>query len=82
MTIYIVLAEHPTAEGQRMSAHTTQAGADAQVIRHINALLVNDPYVDPRPVNVDNWSEIIEELQCAHGAAHCYVEVTRLETQD
>jgi len=78
-TIHLLLAEHFRTPGVVMSAHASDASARIEAAELVNVMLKDSgstSTADPA-----TWERHLSALQEEHGAAHCYVEITRLEVK-
>lgn len=78
--IHLVLAEHFRTPSMVMSAHASDASARAEAVKLVNGMLEDNG--STKAAEAATWERYIAALQDEHGAAHCYVEIIRLEVKD
>ncbi|MFG1304175.1 hypothetical protein V5F34_08550 [Xanthobacter autotrophicus] len=78
-TIHLLLAEHFKTPGVVMSAHATDASARAEAAELVNIMLKDSGSTGT--ADASTWERHLAPLQEEHGAAHCYVEITRLDVK-
>lgn len=78
-TIHLLLAEHFRTPGVVMSAHESDASARIEAAELVNVMLKDSGSTST--ADPTTWERHIATLQEEHGAAHCYVEITRLEVK-
>lgn len=77
--IYLLLAEHFHTPGVVMSAHASGASARDEAAELVNVMLKDSGSTST--ADASTWERHLATLQEEHGAAHCYVEITRLEVK-
>lgn len=77
--IHLILAEHFRTPGMVMSAHASDASARAEAAKLVNGMLEDNGSTPA--AEAATWERHLATLQEEHGAAHCYVEITRLEVK-
>jgi len=81
MTIWTVQGEHFSNPGMPLTVHATEDGANARAAELVSIMLKDTGRVrgKPRAAFPSDWAGVpIGWLQDYHGAAHCWVEVSKL----
>lgn len=79
MKVFILSAEHFSVPGLILQAHATRESAVAEAIELTETMVGDSPYLEWEAVTDSTWESIVERLQDAHGAAHCYVEIAETD---
>ncbi|KFL31724.1 hypothetical protein JP75_06525 [Devosia riboflavina] len=76
MQVVIVQAEHFSNPGRVLKAFRAHSDAIAEAVDLVNIMLKDD---GREPCTAEDWEDALEQLQDAHGAQYCYVDLVPLE---
>jgi hypothetical protein len=82
--VWIVQGEHWNVPGVPISAHASEDSANAKAAELVNHMLKDTGKVSgkPKAATPSDWAGVpMGWLQDYHGAAHCWVEVTKLTVE-
>lgn len=80
--IYIVVGEHQTTPGIRISAHKTDDGAQKRAAELVGMMLGDGPFKVKGKTDPAKWEVGLGWLQERFGAAHCDVGISCIELED
>lgn len=78
MKVFVVQAEHFNVPGIITHVHVSYDGAFDDAAELTATIASDSPYIGAECDGM-TWQVVIEKLQDAHGAAHCYVEIIETE---